>query len=131
MPSKSLETREAQKSRYAGLIETRSQALKELGLSDARLARDAKISHYKAKIKKINRAMARISSLEEQSRKLQEKKEQKLQEAAAARAANIAGETGKGKKAAQEKPAPATKKKGAPAAKGQAPAKQQAKKKGK
>jgi hypothetical protein len=131
MGSKSLETRENQKSRYGGLIESRSLALKEKGVSEAQLARDPKISHYKAKIKQINQAISRIASIEELGRKLVEKKEQKLAEAAAARAAVIAGELVKVKKTAAKKEAPGSKKKGAPAAKAQTATKQQPKKKGK
>jgi uncharacterized phage infection (PIP) family protein YhgE len=131
MGSKSLETRENQKSRYAGLVESRSLALREKGLSDAQLAKDPKISHYRAKIKQINQAISRIAAIEEQSRKLLEKKEQKIAEAAAARAAIIAGESVKAKKTAEKKGAPPTQKKGAPQAKGPASAKQQPKKKGK
>lgn len=131
MGSKSLETRENQKARFGGLIESRSLALKEKGVSEAQLVRDPRISHYKAKIKQINQAISRIASIEELSRKLVEKKEQKLAEAAEARAAAIAGESVKVKKTAEKKAAPGSKKKGAPAAKAQTATKQQPKKKGK
>jgi hypothetical protein len=131
MASKSLGTRENQKSRYAELIESRSKELREKGLNDRELERDPKIKHLKAKIKQCKAAIERISFLDDQSRTLQEKKEQKIAEAAAARAATIAGEVTKGKKTAEKKEEPPSKKKGGTAAKGQAPAKQQPKKKGK
>jgi len=132
MASKDLRTREDQKARYLRLSEIRQGALQEKGLNEAAILKDPEIKRLKAKIKQINSALARISFLDEQTKKLQEKKEQRIAEAAAARAAAIAGETQKKDKAKAGKEAPAPSKK-KPAA-GKAPAagaKGQPKKKGK
>jgi hypothetical protein len=131
MPSKTLETKDSQKARYIAESESRTAALKEKGTADQAIARDPKIKHLKAKIKQVNGAIARISFLEEQTKKLGEKKQQRIAEAAAERAAELAGEK-KSKKKAVEEAAPQPKKKGG----GKAPAgakagKTDAKKKGK
>ncbi len=123
MPSKTQETKDAQTARYLKQIEARQAALKEKGLPEAAIAKDPKLKHYTAKIKQIKGALTRISFLEDQTKKLHEKKEQRRAEAEAARAAIIAGEKkGKEKKKVEEKPAPAKGKGKAPAT-GKAPAK--------
>jgi hypothetical protein len=130
MPSKTLETKDSQKARYIAESEARTAALKEKGATDQAIARDPKIKHLKARIKQVNGAIARISFLEEQKNKLEEKKQQRIAEAAAEKAAELAGEKKSKKKAVEEAPAPAQKKKGG----GKAPAKTgkpEAKKKGK
>jgi hypothetical protein len=129
MPSETLETRNEQKARFIGQSEARKALLKQNGRSDKDIAKDPQIKRFKAKIKQINGALARIAFLEEQTQKLREKKEQRLAEEAAQRAASIAGEIKKEKKKAEEK-APEPKKKGG--AKAPAKGKQEApKKKGK
>lgn len=132
MPSKDLQTKESQKTRIQQLSEARKSALKEKGFTDQAIAKDPKIKHFKAKVKQIEGAVARIAFLEEQTKKLREKKEQKIAEAAAERAAMIAGATKKkAKKEEEEAPAAKGKKKGgggkAPAAAGKAPAKKKGK----
>jgi hypothetical protein len=129
MPSKTQETKDTQKARYVAESEARSASLKEKGVTDRAIARDPKIKHLKARIKQVNGALARISFLEEQKKKLDERKQQRIAEAAAERAAEMAGEK-KSKKKAVEEAAPPQKKKGgakAPAKTG----KPDAKKKGK
>lgn len=128
MPSQNLDTRNDQKARIVGQSEARTAALKEKGISDQDIAKDPQIKHFKAKIKQLNGAIARIGFLEEQTQKLREKKEQRLAQEAADRAAMISGELKKEKKKAEEK-APEPKKKGA--AKALAKGKQEPKKKGK
>ena len=129
MPSETLETRNEQKARFIGQSEARKALLKQNGRSDQDIAKDPQIKRFKAKIKQINGALARIAFLEEQTQKLREKKEQRLADEAAKRAASIAGEIKKEKKKAEEK-APEPKKKGG--AKAPAKGKQEApKKKGK
>lgn len=129
MPSETLETRNEQKARFIGQSEARAALLKQNGLSDQDIAKDPQIKRFKAKIKQIDGALARIAFLEEQTQKLREKKEQRLAEEAAKRAASIAGEIKKEKKKVEEK-APEPKKKGG--GKAPAKAKQEApKKKGK
>jgi hypothetical protein len=118
MASKTLPTKETQKARYATMMENRSKALKEQGRSDVSIVRDPKMKHYKAKIRQINGALARIAFLEEQNRKLAELKEQRKAEAAAERAAVIAGEVTGKKAKAEEAKTEAPSKKG-----GKAPAK--------
>lgn len=118
MPSETLETRNEQKARFIGQSEARKALLKQNGRSDQDIAKDPQIKRFKAKIKQINGALARIAFLEEQTQKLLEKKEQRLADEAAKRAASIAGEIKKEKKKAEEK-APEPKKKGG----GKAPAK--------
>ncbi len=133
MPSKTQETKDGQKARYLKQIETRQASLAEKGLPQAAIAKDPKVKHYKAKIKQISGAMARISFLEDQTKRLQEKKEQRRAEAEAARAAIIAGEKKvKEKKKDEGKPS-AAKGKAKGAAPGKAPAKgkQEPKKKAK
>jgi len=132
MASKSLQTRESQKSRYLSFVETRTNELKEKGVTDADVAKDPKIKQVKAKIKQVDAAIARISFLDEQTKQLAEKKAQQKAEAEAQRAAMIAGESGKKekKKAEDKKDASAGKKKQA-AGKTQAKGKPQPKKKGK
>lgn len=130
MASKTLPTREDQKSRYSSLMESRANVLKEKGFDDKAISRDPFMKHYRARIKQIDGAVARIGFLEDQTRKLKELKEQRKAEAETARAAIIAGEVvGKKKKAAEEKPAASSKK--AAAGKGAGKGKQDAKKKGK
>jgi hypothetical protein len=129
MPSETLETRNEQKARFIGQSEARKALLKQNGRSDQDIAKDPQIKRFKAKIKQINGALARIAFLEEQTQKLLEKKEQRLADEAVKRAASIAGEIKKEKKKAEEK-APEPKKKGG--AKAPAKGKQEApKKKGK
>jgi hypothetical protein len=118
MPSETIETRNEQKARFIGQSEARKALLKQNGRSDQDIAKDPQIKRFKARIKQINGALARIAFLEEQTQKLQEKKEQRLADEAAKRAASIAGEIKKEKKKAEEKP-PEPKKKGG----GKAPAK--------
>ena len=95
MASKSLETRELQRSRYQSSMESRRNELKEKGLADAEVVKDSKIKQFKAKIKQVDSAIARISFLNEQTKQLEEKKAQRKAEAEAERAAMIAGETRK------------------------------------
>ncbi len=130
MASKHMETKVKQKTLYAGQIDTRTKALEEKGLKAQEIAKDPKIKHFKAKIKQLEGAIARISFLEEQTKKLQEKKEQRKAEAAAAKAEALAGgKKAKPKKEAAPEKAPAKKK--APAgAKAPAKGKQEPKKKG-
>jgi hypothetical protein len=133
MPSKTQETKDSQKARYLKQMEARQASLKEKGIPEAAIAKDPKVKHYKAKIKQIKGAMARITFLEDQTKQLAEKKEQRRAEAVAARAAIIAGEKKvKEKKKVEEKPAPGKgKAKGAAAGKAPAKGKQDTKKKAK
>jgi hypothetical protein len=133
MPSKTQETKDGQTARYLKQIEARQASLKEKGLPEAAIAKDPKVKHYKAKIKQIKGAVARITFLEDQTKQLLEKKEQRRAEAVAARAAIIAGEKKvKEKKKVEEKPAPGKgKAKGAAAGKAPAKGKPDAKKKAK
>ena len=130
MASKNLLTRETQKNYYVKKNEARIEALLSKGLTQAVVKKDPQVKHFKARIKQIGLAIARISFLEDQTKKLQEKKELRKAEAEAARAVNSAGETKKkDKKKAEEKKPETGKKK--PAAAGKAPTqgKQQPKKK--
>jgi len=133
MPSKTQETKDGQKARYLKQMEARQASLKEKGVPEAAIAKDPKVKHYKAKIKQIKGAVARITFLEDQTKQLLEKKEQRRAEAEAARAAIIAGEKKvKEKKKVEEKPAPGKgKAKGAAAGKAPAKGKPDAKKKAK
>jgi hypothetical protein len=133
MPSKTQETKDGQKARYLKQMEARQASLKDKGIPEAAIAKDPKVKHYKAKIKQIKGAMARITFLEDQTKQLLEKKEQRRAEAEAARAAIIAGEKKvKEKKKTEEKPAPGKgKAKGAAAGKAPAKGKQETKKKAK
>ncbi|MGO8877976.1 MAG: hypothetical protein ACLPVO_12030 [Desulfomonilaceae bacterium] len=110
MPSKSMSTREEQKARFHQQSEIRRKTLSEQGFDESRINKDPQVKHLKARIKQVNSALLRIAFLEEQTRKLQERKQQKVAEAAAARAEMIKpGATGK-KKKAEVKPAEPTKK---------------------
>jgi hypothetical protein len=133
MPSKTQETKDGQTARYLKQMEARQASLKEKGVPEAAIAKDPKVKHYKAKIKQIKGAVARITFLEDQTKQLLEKKEQRRAEAVAARAAIIAGEKKvKEKKKVEEKPAPGKgKAKGAAAGKALAKGKPDAKKKAK
>ena len=113
MPSKTLQTREEQKTRFVLQSETRRAALLEQGFAQNRIEKDPRIKHLKARIKQINGALARIAFLENQSKILQERKLQKLSEAAATRAESIKpGATGKKKRAEAKPPEPAKKSSG-------------------
>ena len=114
-------------------MEARQASLKEKGIPEAAIAKDPKVKHYKAKIKQIKGAVARITFLEDQTKQLLEKKEQRRAEAEAARAAMISGEKKvKEKKKVEEKPAPGKgKAKAAGAGKAPAKGKPDAKKKAK
>lgn len=132
MGSKSLQTRETQKSRYEKLAEIREHSLKDKGLSDSDIVKDPKIKHLKAKIRQISAAVATIAERDKLTQQLLEKKQQRKAEAEAARAANISGKAvGKGKKKAEAKEAAAGGKKREPKGKTQANGKSQTKKKGK
>ena len=128
MPSKSIETRNEQKTRFIEQSEARVAQLKAKGISEKDIAKDPQVKRFKAKIKQVNGAVARIGFLDNQTEKLREKKEQRLAQEKAERAAMIAGEIKKEKKKAEEK-APEPKKKGA--AKAPAKGKPEPKKKGK
>jgi hypothetical protein len=115
-------------------MESRKNELQEKGLADTEVVKDSKIKQFKAKIKQVDSAIARISFLNEQTRQLEEKKAQRKAEAEAERAAMIAGETRKkGKKKEEEdQKAGGKKKQQAGGGKGKAKGKQpQTKKKGK
>lgn len=130
MPSKDLKTREAQKADYLKKSQARSEDLKNKGVDEAAVAKDPQIKHFKAKVKQINLAIARIAFLNDQTAKLKEKKEQRQAEAAAERAAEIAGEIKKKEKKVVEEKKPQPGKKKAPSAgKGSAQGKPQQKKK--
>jgi hypothetical protein len=130
MPSKDLETREAQKADYLKKSQSRSEALLKKGMNEAAVAKDPQIKHFKAKVKQINSAITRIAFLNDQTMKLKERKEQHQAEAAAKRAADIAGETKKKeKKIVEEKKPETSKKKSAAAGKSSAQGKPQQKKK--
>jgi len=130
MSSKDLSTREAQKADYLKKSRNRTGALLNKGLSQVAVARDPQIKHFKAKVKQITSAIARISFLQDQTQKLQEKKEQRRAEAEAERAATIAGETKKkDKKKVEEKKPETGKKKPASAGKASSQGKPQPKKK--
>ncbi|MCX5873157.1 MAG: hypothetical protein NTY51_07995 [Deltaproteobacteria bacterium] len=110
MPSKSTHTREEQKTRFLQQSELRTKMLSENGFDDKRIAKDPQIKHLKAKVKQVNSALGRIAFLEEQTRKLAERKQQKLAEAAAERAESIKpGATGKKKKTEEKLPEPTKK----------------------
>ncbi len=112
MGSKKLQTRESQKARFSRQIESRSTLLKEKGVPDEKLARDPHIKHFKARIRQVNKAIARIAFLDKQTKELQEKKQQKIAEAATRRAEMIAGTLQKKTKEKQEEPQPVKKGKG-------------------
>jgi hypothetical protein len=103
MPSKTMQTREEQKSRFLQQSEIRRKALLDQGFEETRIKKDSHFKHLNAKIKQINSAIARIAFLEDQTRKLQEKKQQKLEEAALARAESIKPGAIAKKKKAEEK----------------------------
>jgi hypothetical protein len=110
MPSKSIHTREEQKSRFLKQSETRRKSLSEQGFDDKRIDKDPLIKRLKARVKQVNSALARIAFLEDQTKKLQEKKAQKIAEAAAERAETIKpGATGKKKKVEEKPPEPVKK----------------------
>lgn len=103
MASKNLETRQLQKARFLQEVEARTTALKEKGLSDQAIAKDAKIKHLKAKVRQIDSALGRISFLQDQTNKLKEKKAQRIAEEAAAKAQELTGgKKAKAKTEAQE-----------------------------
>lgn len=129
MASKSLDTRNSQKARYIAERETRAAVLKGSGASDQAIAKDPKIKHLRARIKQVDGALARISFLDEQKQKLEERKQQRIAEAEAEKAAIMAGEKKTKKKAVEQAPPP--KKKGGAKAPAKAPGKTDAKKKGK
>lgn len=130
MASKDKEVREAQKQYFLAKTEERTGALKEKGLEDVDVSKDPQIKQYKAKVKQIDRALQRISFLQDQTQKLQERKEQQKAEKEAARAAEISGELKKKeKKKVEEAPAPKGKKKAAGGGKATPQAKPPAKKK--
>ena len=129
MGSKSLNTKENQKSLFSQQVQARVSALTEKGLGEKEIGRDSKVKQLHAKIRQVDGAMARIAFLEEQKQKLLERKEQRKAEEAAAKLE--AKETGKKAKAKKAEPEP---KKAAPGKKAKAkgaPGGQDAKKKGK
>lgn len=112
MPSKTRETREEQKSRLSIAIQNRTQLLVERGSDEKAQAKDPQIKSFKAKIKQINGAIARIDYLTDQNSKMADKRAQKIAEAAAERAEMIKpGAKPKSKKKVEE-PVPEPTKKG-------------------
>jgi hypothetical protein len=130
MASKSMETKNLQKTKFLQETETRQALLKEKGVSDKDIAKDPKIKRLKARIKQVGKAVARINFLEAQTEQLKVKKEQRLAEEAAARAEAITTERRSKKKVVEEK-APEPKKKGGGKAPAKGGAKPDQKKKGK
>jgi len=130
MSSKDKDVREAQKQYFLAKTEERILALKDKGLGDSETVKDSLIKQYRAKVKQIDRALKRISFLQDQNEKLRERKEQQKADREAARAAEISGELKKKeKKKVEEAPAPKGKKKAAGSGKAATQAKPQAKKK--
>ncbi|MFH0957138.1 MAG: hypothetical protein V1897_00390 [Pseudomonadota bacterium] len=127
MPSKTMRTREEQKARFLQQSEARKNALLEQGFEEARINKDPDFKRLRARIKQVNAAIARITFLEEQTRKLQEKKRQKTEEAALARAESIKPGAITKKKKTEEKP-PEPTKKGSGGGKGKDKSKQEGKK---
>jgi hypothetical protein len=116
MASKTIETKDLQKDKYSREMEQRQALLREKGLGDKDIARDSKVKHFKAKLKQIRGAVARINFIEDQTKKNLEKREQKLAEHAARKVEEMAGASKKSKKKEEAPPPPPTKKK-APKAK--------------
>ncbi len=127
MPSKTMQTREEQKSRLLQQSEMRKKALLEQGFEETRIKKDPHIKHLKARVKQINSAISRINFLEDQTKKLQERKQQKQTEAALARAESIKPGAITKKKKTEEKP-PEPSKKGSGGGKGKDKSKQDGKK---
>lgn len=100
MGSKHLQTRETQRERFQRQFDARRELLKGNGLADSDIAKDPLFKAFKAKLKQLDGAIARIGAIEEKTKKLQEKKERKKAEAEAAKADKDAP---KGKKGAEEK----------------------------
>ena len=112
MPSKTLETREEQKSRLSAAIQNRTNILAEQGSTEKDLSKDPQLKSLKAKIKQINGAIARINFLTDQNAKMAAKKAEKIAQAEAERAELIKpGAKPKSKKKVEE-PAPEPTKKG-------------------
>ena len=97
MGSKHLQTRETQRERFQRQFDARRELLKGKGLADSDIAKDPLFKEFKAKLKQLDSAIARIGAIEEQTKKLQEKKERKKAEAEADKDAP------KGKKGADDK----------------------------
>lgn len=131
MASKSLQTRLDQKSRYQKQSEDREGLLKEKGLNEKDISKDHEIKHFKARIKQIDGAIARISFLENQNKQLLERKEQRKIEAEQAKAEGVTGRSKAKAKAEAQAKAEAPKKKGAAGGKAPAKGKQEPKKKSK
>ena len=131
MASKSLQTRLEQKAHYAKRSEIREGLLKEKGLDEKDIPKDSQIKHFKARIKQIDGALARISFLENQTKQMKERKEQRKVEAEQAKAEAMTSRTKSKAKAAAKEKAPATKKKAAAGGKAPAKAKPDTKKKSK
>ncbi|MEW6352219.1 MAG: hypothetical protein AB1646_24465 [Thermodesulfobacteriota bacterium] len=112
MGSKKLLTRESQKARFSRQLESRSSLLTEKGVPEEKLARDPHVKRFKARIRQVDKAIARIAFLDKQTEELREKKERKIAEAATRRAEMIAGTLQKKTKEKQEEPQPAKKGKG-------------------
>ncbi|MGD9819327.1 MAG: hypothetical protein AB7V04_11590 [Desulfomonilaceae bacterium] len=113
MPSKTRETREIQKQRLSEAIESRSKLLVDQGTSEKDLAKDPQIKSFKAKVKQIDGALARIAFLAEQNVKMAEKQAQKKAQAEADRAEMIKpGAKPKSKKKVEEPVSEPTKKGG-------------------
>jgi hypothetical protein len=131
MASKSLQTRLEQKARFEKQSEVRTGLLKEKGLNEKDITKDHEIKHFRARIKQINGAIARISFLEDQTKQLLERKEQRKIEAEQAKAEGVTGRSKAKAKAAAQAKAEAPKKKGAAGGKAPAKGKAEPKKKSK
>jgi hypothetical protein len=129
MASKTMETKDLQKGKYNREMDQRQALLREKGLEAKDIQRDSKMKHYKAKLKQLEGAVARINAIEDRTKKNIEKREQKIAEEATRKAEEMAGATKKSKKKEEAPPPAPTKKKGGGAQKAKTGGGEQKKKK--
>ncbi len=102
MPSESKQARETQKQRVQAAIEARRNLLAEKGVDKDRVARDPRLKHLQAKLRKSSKRLSVLASLEKKQEDMALAKQRK-REAKTADTAEEAPKEGKKKQKKEKK----------------------------
>ncbi len=102
MPSESKQARESQKQQFQVAIEARRNLLAEKGMDKDRIAKDPRLKHLQAKLRKTTKRLSVLASLEKKKEDMALAKQQKL-EAKAAGKTEEAPKQGKKKQKKEKK----------------------------
>ena len=79
MPSNSKSVRELQKKHYETAVQNRLAVLKEKGMASAAIQKDTRLKQLRAKVRKIQKALAAISAIEKKNEELALRKKEKAE----------------------------------------------------